>query len=100
MAKISCGTIPFSELRRGMPRLLPSLLAERLKELEQAGVVRSAPGPSGVVKYISSSGGWPEPGRAAETPGYAQSRSLEAPCPARASAPGTQVASHNFRGPS
>ncbi|MBP7001802.1 helix-turn-helix domain-containing protein [Amaricoccus sp.] len=49
--ELLCGTTRFNDLRRGVPRMSPSLLSKRLKELEQAGVVRAAPGPSGVVEY-------------------------------------------------
>jgi DNA-binding HxlR family transcriptional regulator len=46
-----CGTTRFNDLRRGVPRMSPSLLSKRLKELEEAGVVRAAPAASGVVEY-------------------------------------------------
>jgi DNA-binding HxlR family transcriptional regulator len=46
-----CGTTRFNDLRRGVPRMSPSLLSKRLKELEQAGVVRAVPNAAGVVEY-------------------------------------------------
>jgi DNA-binding HxlR family transcriptional regulator len=46
-----CGTTRFNDLRRGVPRTSPSLLSKRLKELEQAGVVRAVPNAAGVVEY-------------------------------------------------
>jgi DNA-binding HxlR family transcriptional regulator len=49
--ELLCGTTRFNDLRRGVPRMSPSLLSKRLKELEQAGVIRTQPGPSGVVEY-------------------------------------------------
>jgi DNA-binding HxlR family transcriptional regulator len=51
LREMLCGTTRFNELRRGVPRMSPSLLSKRLKELEAAGVVRTAPGPGGVVEY-------------------------------------------------
>jgi DNA-binding HxlR family transcriptional regulator len=46
-----CGTTRFNDLRRGVPRMSPSLLSKRLKELEEAGVVRAVPTAAGVVEY-------------------------------------------------
>lgn len=37
-----CGSTRFNELRRGVPRMSPSLLSRRLEELEKAGVVERA----------------------------------------------------------
>jgi DNA-binding HxlR family transcriptional regulator len=37
------GSTRFNELRRGMPRVSPGLLSQRLKELEQAGIVERHP---------------------------------------------------------
>ncbi|MBP7241370.1 helix-turn-helix domain-containing protein [Amaricoccus sp.] len=55
--ELLCGTTRFNDLRRGVPRMSPSLLSKRLKELEQAGVVRAEPGPSGVVEYRLTTAG-------------------------------------------
>ena len=50
--ELLCGTTRFNDLRRGVPRMSPSLLSKRLKELENAGVVVSLPtGQAGVVEY-------------------------------------------------
>lgn len=38
--ELMCGSTQFNELRRGLPRMSPSLLAKRLRELEAFGVVR------------------------------------------------------------
>ncbi len=38
--ELLCGSTQFNELRRGVPRMSPSLLAKRLRTLEDAGVVR------------------------------------------------------------
>jgi DNA-binding HxlR family transcriptional regulator len=37
------GSTRFNDLRRGLPRMSPSLLSKRLKELVEAGIVRTAP---------------------------------------------------------
>lgn len=39
LRELMCGTYRFNELRRGVPRMSPALLSQRLKELEEAGVV-------------------------------------------------------------
>ncbi|TNC47247.1 helix-turn-helix transcriptional regulator [Rubellimicrobium rubrum] len=41
--ELLCGSTRFNDLRRGVPRMSPALLSKRLKELEQAGVVRTEP---------------------------------------------------------
>ena len=38
--ELLCGSTQFNELRRGVPRMSPTLLAKRLRSLEDAGVVR------------------------------------------------------------
>lgn len=38
-----CGSTRFNDLRRGVPKMSPSLLSTRLDELEQAGVVERRP---------------------------------------------------------
>jgi len=47
------GSKRFNDLRRGVPRMSPALLSQRLKELEQAGVVARVPLPGdlGVSEY-------------------------------------------------
>lgn len=47
------GSTRFNELRRGVPRMSPALLSQRLKDLETAGVLRRdpAPGDPGVLEY-------------------------------------------------
>src|SRR6185312_8433872 len=43
LRELAMGSTRFNELRRGMPRMSPALLAKRLKELEAAGIItRSA----------------------------------------------------------
>jgi DNA-binding HxlR family transcriptional regulator len=46
-----CGTTRFNDLRRGVPRMSPSLLSKRLKELEEAGVVRTVRTAAGATEY-------------------------------------------------
>ena len=41
LRELLCGTRRFNDLRKGVPRMSPSLLSKRLKELEQAGVVET-----------------------------------------------------------
>jgi DNA-binding HxlR family transcriptional regulator len=47
------GSTRFNDLRRGVPRMSPALLSQRLKELEAAGVIRRKPVPKepGVYEY-------------------------------------------------
>jgi DNA-binding HxlR family transcriptional regulator len=53
LAEMSCGTSRFNELRRGMPRISPSLLSKRLKEMEEQGLVeRIVDQGSGTVDYV------------------------------------------------
>ncbi len=46
------GSSRFNDIRRGVPRMSPTLLSKRLKELEEAGVIVAAPtAQAGVVDY-------------------------------------------------
>ena len=40
LRELVAGSTRFNELRRGVPRMSPALLSQRLKELEEAGIVR------------------------------------------------------------
>lgn len=52
LRELLCGTTRFNDLRRGVPRMSPTLLSKRLKELEEAGVIAAVPtGQTGVVDY-------------------------------------------------
>jgi DNA-binding HxlR family transcriptional regulator len=51
LREMLCGTTRFNDLRRGVPRMSPALLSTRLKQLERAGVVRTAVNASGVTEY-------------------------------------------------
>jgi DNA-binding HxlR family transcriptional regulator len=52
-----CGSTRFNDLRRGLPRMSPSLLSKRLDELEEAGVIKSVKGASGVREYCLTRAG-------------------------------------------
>ena len=52
LREMLCGTTRFNDLRRGVPRMSPTLLSKRLKELEYAGVIVAKPtDQQGVVDY-------------------------------------------------
>ena len=57
LRELLCGTTRFNELRRGLPRMSPSLLSKRLKELEQTGVVKAVHGKRGVTEYALTAAG-------------------------------------------
>jgi len=51
------GQVRFNDLRRGLPRMSPTLLSKRLKELEAAGVIQSLMGAKGVRDYNLTAAG-------------------------------------------
>ena len=52
LREMLCGSTRFNDLRRGVPRMSPTLLSKRLKELEEAGVIEvSKLGRAGVSEY-------------------------------------------------
>ena len=51
LRELLCGSTRFNDLRRGLPRMSPTLLSKRLKELELSGVVRTVPTASGAFEY-------------------------------------------------
>jgi DNA-binding HxlR family transcriptional regulator len=52
LRELLCGSTRFNDLRRGVPRMSPTLLSKRLKELEQGGVIETRPtGQPGIVEY-------------------------------------------------
>ncbi len=51
MRELLSGTTRFNDLRRGVPRMSPTLLSKRLRELEQAGVIRTVAVSKGVLDY-------------------------------------------------
>jgi DNA-binding HxlR family transcriptional regulator len=71
LRELLSGSTRFNDLRRGVPRMSPTLLSKRLKELEEAGVIAArATGRAGGAEYrltqagedlrdvIMSLGGW------------------------------------------
>src|SRR4029078_6984635 len=44
MRELLCGTTRFNDLRRGVPRMSPTLLSKRLRELAEAGVITAKKG--------------------------------------------------------
>ena len=58
LRELLCGTTRFNDLRRGVPRMSPTLLSKRLKELEEAGVIVATPTDQpGVVDYRPTDAG-------------------------------------------
>ena len=53
MRELVAGSTRFNDLRRGVPKMSPTLLSQRLKELERAGIVtrRAIPSETGVYEY-------------------------------------------------
>ena len=53
LRELMAGSTRFNELRRGVPRMSPALLSQRLKELEQAGLIVRRPvrGEPGTLDY-------------------------------------------------
>src|SRR5262249_20794575 len=47
LRELRCGSRRFSDLHRGVPLMSPTLLAGRLEQLEDAGIVRSVARPHG-----------------------------------------------------
>ena len=52
LREMLCGSTRFNDLRRGVPRMSPTLLSKRLKELEGAGVIEvRKTGRAGIPEY-------------------------------------------------
>jgi DNA-binding HxlR family transcriptional regulator len=53
LRELIAGSTRFNDLRRGVPRMSPALLSQRLKELEAAGIICRRPSPTepGVLEY-------------------------------------------------
>ncbi|ATJ81897.1 winged helix-turn-helix transcriptional regulator [Halomonas beimenensis] len=57
MRELLCGSRHFNDLRRGVPRMSPSLLSQRLKRLEDEGLVaRSAADGGGSTYHLTDAG--------------------------------------------
>jgi DNA-binding HxlR family transcriptional regulator len=59
LRELVAGSTRFNDLRRGVPRMSPALLSQRLKELETANVIVRTPSPTepGVFEYHLTSAG-------------------------------------------
>lgn len=58
LRELLSGSTRFNDLRRGVPRMSPTLLSKRLKELEGAGVISArATGRSGIAEYKLTAAG-------------------------------------------
>lgn len=55
--ELLCGSTRFNELRRGVPKMSPTLLSKRLKELENAGVITMSREANGGTEYRLSEAG-------------------------------------------
>jgi DNA-binding HxlR family transcriptional regulator len=59
LRELAAGSTRFNDLRRGVPRMSPTLLSQRLKELEAAGIVerREIRSEKGIFEYHMSESG-------------------------------------------
>ena len=59
LRELVAGTTRFNDLRRGVPKMSPTILSQRLKELETAGIVerRELRGQKGVFEYHMTESG-------------------------------------------
>ncbi|HET7805152.1 MAG TPA: helix-turn-helix domain-containing protein [Pseudolabrys sp.] len=58
LREMICGSTRFNDIRRGLPRISPTLLSKRLKELEKAGLIEERKGgKKGTVEYILTGAG-------------------------------------------
>src|SRR3954467_7331217 len=59
LRELIAGSTRFNELRRGVPRMSPALLSQRLKELEAAGIVtrRASASERGITEYLLTTAG-------------------------------------------
>jgi DNA-binding HxlR family transcriptional regulator len=59
LRELVAGSTRFNDLRRGVPRMSPALLSQRLKELEAANVISRMPSPteSGIFEYQLTAAG-------------------------------------------
>ena len=59
LRELLAGSTRFNDLRRGLPRMSPALLSQRLKELEETGIVARRPvaGEPGIHEYALTDAG-------------------------------------------
>lgn len=51
LREMYCGTRRFNDLRRGVPRMSPTLLSKRLVEMREAGIIEEVPAKQGGKEY-------------------------------------------------
>jgi DNA-binding HxlR family transcriptional regulator len=56
LREMLCGTTRFNDLRRGVPRMSPSLLSKRLGELRDAGIIQEVPVRNGFEYRLTPAG--------------------------------------------
>lgn len=56
LRELLCGSTRFNDIRKGVPKMSPTLLSKRLKELELAGVVRTEAGARGRTYHLTQAG--------------------------------------------
>src|ERR1044072_4507029 len=54
--ELMCGSSRFNDLRRGLPRISATLLAQRLRSLEKLGVVKRAQSAHGPEYHLTPAG--------------------------------------------
>jgi len=58
LREVLCGSTRFNDIRRGVPRMSPTLLSKRLKELKKAGIIDTRPSQHGSgVDYVLTMAG-------------------------------------------
>src|SRR5689334_317136 len=58
LREVLCGSTRFNDIRRGVPRMSPTLLSKRLKELKKAGIIDTRPSQhGGGVDYVLTPAG-------------------------------------------
>jgi DNA-binding HxlR family transcriptional regulator len=57
LRELFSGSRGFNDIHRGMPLISRTLLADRLRQLEEAGVIESAAGPAGNRQYALTAAG-------------------------------------------
>lgn len=56
LRELMCGSTRYNELKRGLPHISPSLLAQRLRALELHGIITRETGSSGVEYRLTAAG--------------------------------------------
>ncbi len=56
LRELLCGSRRFNDLRRGVPRMSPTLLSKRLKELAHAGIIEVRRGEDGFEYHLTPAG--------------------------------------------